>query len=222
MMSAAALNCLRDYFTALSYRVSRCRHKPQRILPQAQCGEPAAQDRPSDVVESAIRSMATCGNVPQVAPFESATEFRDAHARLLEALDKELGDDASAAAEAAALARLEPRIREFLERGSATGHLRRRDQRSHGVPGIAGLSGCPACRRRVDRLPAFAWPVSTGEQLPDLKDKPCPYVGLDAFRDRTFFFGREADIRVAADPAAERPRSSSCSGHREAASRPSS
>src|SRR4029077_7411248 len=23
---------------------------------------------------------------------------------------------------------------------------------------------------------------------------PCPYVGLDAFRDRTYFFGREADI----------------------------
>src|SRR5262249_7572502 len=34
-----------------------------------------------------------------------------------------------------------------------------------------------------------------GEKLPVLKDGSCPYVGLDAFRDRTYFFGREADIQ---------------------------
>ncbi|MEK6802409.1 MAG: hypothetical protein AABZ34_07060 [Nitrospirota bacterium] len=31
--------------------------------------------------------------------------------------------------------------------------------------------------------------------MPDLKDKPCPYVGLDAFRNQDFFFGREADTQ---------------------------
>lgn len=35
--------------------------------------------------------------------------------------------------------------------------------------------------------------------LPDLKDKPCPYMGLEAFRDQTFFFGRESDIRTLLD-----------------------
>jgi hypothetical protein len=42
--------------------------------------------------------------------------------------------------------------------------------------------------RMAPRLARF-----DGEQLPDLKDKPCPYVGLEAFRDKKFFFGRDAD-----------------------------
>src|SRR6478672_1985407 len=56
-----------------------------------------------------------------VAPFESASELREAHARLLEAFDSQLGEDASSAGETAALARLESKIRQFLERGAATG-----------------------------------------------------------------------------------------------------
>ena len=59
--------------------------------------------------------------VPSIAPFESASELREAHARLLEAFDSQLGEDASSAGESAALARLEPEIRLFLERGAATG-----------------------------------------------------------------------------------------------------
>jgi WD40 repeat protein len=129
----------------------------------------------------------------QVAPFETATEFRDAHARLLEALDLELGDDASAEGEVAALGRLESRVREFLERGEATGAF------------VEEIKERTACQVLLDywvsSLSQAGRPVGSvrlarfdGERLPDLKDKPCPYVGLDAFRDRTFFFGREADI----------------------------
>ena len=137
--------------------------------------------------------MATAATFTQVVSFESATEFRDAHSRLLEALDKEIGDDASAAAEAAALARLEPRIREFLERGSETGTF------------VEEINDRTACQVLLDfwvsslsqagrPIPSVRLARFDSAKLPDLKDKPCPYVGLDAFRDRTYFFGREADI----------------------------
>ncbi|MFY9610837.1 MAG: AAA family ATPase [Blastocatellia bacterium] len=128
-------------------------------------------------------------------PFESASEFRDAQARLLEELDEEVGSDSSAEGEVAALARLEPRIRGFLQRGEATGVF------------IEEIKERTACQVLLDywvsSLSQAGRPVGSvrlarfdGEQLPDLKDKPCPYVGLDAFRDRTFFFGREADIQA--------------------------
>ena len=137
--------------------------------------------------------MATAVTSTQVVSFESATEFRDAHSRLLDALDKEIGDDASAAGEAAALARLEPRIREFLERGSATGTFVEEinDRTACQVLLDFWVSSLSQAGRPIDsvRLARF-----DSAKLPDLKDKPCPYVGLDAFRDRTYFFGREADI----------------------------
>ena len=120
--------------------------------------------------------MATAATFTQVVPFESATEFRDAHSRLLEALDKEIGDDASAAAEAAALARLEPRIREFLERGSATGTF------------VEEINDRTACQVLLDfwvsslsqaglPIPSVRLARFDSAKLPDLKDKPCPYVG---------------------------------------------
>src|SRR5436305_14844613 len=65
--------------------------------------------------------MSDAAAARSVAPYESASELREAHARLLEAFDSQLGEDASFAGEAAALARLEPEIRRFLERGAATG-----------------------------------------------------------------------------------------------------
>jgi len=130
----------------------------------------------------------------QATPFESASEFRDAHARLLEALDQELGHDASAEGEAAALARLESRILEFVHRGEATGVF------------LEEMKERTACQILLDywasSLSQAGRPAGTvrlarfdGAQLPDLKDKPSPYVGLDAFRDNTFFFGREADTQ---------------------------
>ncbi len=132
-----------------------------------------------------------------VAPFESASELREAHARLLEAFDSQLEEDASSAGEAAALARLEPEIRLFLERGAATGvYLEEIKERTscqvlldYWLSSLA-QAGLQAGSVRLARFDA--------EQLPDLKKVRCPYVGLEAFRaeDRTYFFGRESDEKA--------------------------
>src|SRR5215210_392166 len=130
-----------------------------------------------------------------VVPFESASEFREAHARLLEAFDSQLGEDASSAGEAAALARLEPEIRLFLERGAATGvYLEEMKERTscqvlldYWLSSLA-QAGLQAGSARLARFDA--------EQLPDLKDVRCPYVGLEAFQDQTYFFGRESDTKA--------------------------
>src|SRR5258705_7815990 len=65
--------------------------------------------------------MATATDGAPPAPFESASELREAHARLLDALDAKLGHDASAQGEAAALAQLEPEVHQFVQRAAATG-----------------------------------------------------------------------------------------------------
>ena len=132
-----------------------------------------------------------------VAPFESASELREAHAHLLEAFDSQLGEDASSAGEAAALARLEPEIRLFLERGAATGvYLEETKERTscqvlldYWLSSLA-QAGLQAGSARLAHFDA--------EQLPDLKDVRCPYVGLEAFRDQdqTYFFGRESDTKA--------------------------
>lgn len=131
----------------------------------------------------------------EAAPFESASELRQSHTHLLEALDQAFGQDASAAAELAAFAALEPRIEEFLKRGEATGaYIEEMRERTacqvlldYWVSGLA-QAGRPVASVRLA--------IFDGKKLPDLKDKPCPYVGLEAFRDPTFFFGREGDIRT--------------------------
>ena len=131
------------------------------------------------------------------APFESASELREAHARLLEAFDSQLGEDANSAGEAAALARLEPEIRLFLERGAATGiYLEEMKERTscqvlldYWLSSLA-QAGLPTGSVRLARFDAA--------QLPDLKGVGCPYVGLDAFQaeNKAYFFGRETDTKT--------------------------
>src|SRR6202521_2599960 len=139
-------------------------------------------------------------------PFESASELRDRHAMLLDALDHQLGEDGTASAETAALAHLEPQIREFLERGAATGvYLEEVRERTacqvlldYWVASLAqaGMGAPPARLAVFDRA-----------QLPDLKDKPCPYVGLEAFRGSEFFFGRDSDTQALLEQIRHTPRS---------------
>jgi hypothetical protein len=130
------------------------------------------------------------------APFESASELREAHRRLLEAFDRQLGPDGSEADEVDALRSIEGQIRQFLERGAATGvYLEEiKDRTDCQVLLDYWVSSLSRAGLQVSgaRLAKF-----DGGQLPDLKDKPCPYVGLEAFRDQTFFFGREADTQTA-------------------------
>ena len=108
-----------------------------------------------------------------VIPFESAAELRDAHERLLEALDEQLGPDPSAAMETQGLLRLEPQVREFVERGAATGAY------------LEEITERTACQTLVDywasnlaragahigraRLAQF-----DNAHLPILPDEPCP------------------------------------------------
>ena len=131
----------------------------------------------------------------QFSPFESASELREEHARLLETLDRALQTDSSTEGEAAALRKLEPNIRQFLERGAATGiyleEIRERTACQVLLDYWVSSLSREGVEARTVRLARF-----DGEKLPDLKDKPCPYVGLEAFRDQTFFFGREADTKT--------------------------
>ena len=127
--------------------------------------------------------------------FESANDLRIAHGQLLDALDQQLGDGDAASSEAEALNHLEPQIRRFIERGAATGvYLAEVSDRTsaqvlvdYWVSSLARAAiGAPP-----GRLAAF-----DADKAPDLKDKPCPYVGLDAFRGPAFFFGRESDTHA--------------------------
>jgi len=130
----------------------------------------------------------------QMAPFESASELQNAHTDLLELLDEQLGPDANAENEAAAVTQLEPKIMQFLERGAATGiYLEEiKDRTSCQVLLDYWVSSLSQAGIAVSsmRLAQF-----DGSKLPDLKDKTCPYVGLDAFQKQEYFFGREADTQ---------------------------
>jgi WD40 repeat protein len=139
--------------------------------------------------------MDTATDVARPAPFESASVLREAHARLLDALDAKLGNDTSAQGEAAALAQLESEVHQFMKRAVATGAY------------IEEIAERTACQTLLDywasSLSRAGMPMGGMRlarfdpgMLPDLKDKSCPYVGLEAFRDPTFFFGREADIKA--------------------------
>lgn len=129
----------------------------------------------------------------QLAAFENATELRHANTRLLELLDSALGEDGRLQGEEAALAKIEPDIDVFLARGAATGALLEDLQERTACQILldywaSALTHAGQPSRRVHLVPFDA------AHLPDLKDKPCPYMGLEAFRDRTFFFGRETAI----------------------------
>ncbi|HEY7724497.1 MAG TPA: hypothetical protein VH880_04135 [Anaeromyxobacteraceae bacterium] len=141
--------------------------------------------------------MADAVQTGQAAPFASAAELRAGHEGLLEAIDAEVGEDASAAAEAAALARHEEEIRAFLERGAATGVFL--DEVKDRTACQVLLDYWAVARRQAGRGAVDARLARfDGAQLPVLRDEDCPYVGLEAFRSPTYFFGREGDTRALA------------------------
>jgi WD40 repeat protein len=138
--------------------------------------------------------MSVGGASEHVTPFESVGELRERHADLLAELDRELGETADKKCEALALTKLAPRVLLFLGRGVATGVY------------IEDIEERTACQILLDywastltrvgiQTPTVGLARFDEAHLPDLKDKPCPYVGLEAFReqDERFFFGREAD-----------------------------
>ena len=155
-----------------------------------------------------MNDVSATGSVSMPQPFESASELRQQHSLLLEALDKAMlhasqaeAPDAAAMQndpEAEALRHVEPEIVSFLERAARTGIY------------LEDVKERTACQTVLDywvsslaqasvQAPATRLAPFDGAQLPDLEDKPCPYVGLEAFRDRNFFFGRDADCKAVID-----------------------
>lgn len=130
-------------------------------------------------------------------PYESAAEMRHANTQLLQALDERLGTDSRPESEAAALAAMRPDIESFLQRGAATGCYVDDTQERTACQVLLDYWSSSLAHARMDvgrpRLVPF-----NAQALPDLKDKPCPFVGLEAFSDDThrYFFGRE---KAAAD-----------------------
>jgi NACHT domain/WD domain, G-beta repeat len=127
------------------------------------------------------------------APFEDAGQMRRENANLLEEMEDQIGQDSSVEREKAALGALEPRIRAFMQRGAATGVFVEEIPERTACQVLLDYwsstlshAGMPTARPRLTPFEAA--------KLPDLKDKGCPYVGLDAFRDPTFFFGREKAV----------------------------
>jgi WD40 repeat protein len=139
--------------------------------------------------------MADATEIERLVPYESASELRAANSRLLDAYDHALEKDSSADGDTAALRAIERDIKDFLKRGVATGAYIEETKERTGCQvlldyWVSSLSRIGAALSGV-RLARF-----DGDQLPDLKDKPCPYVGLEAFRDKKFFFGRDADTEA--------------------------
>ncbi len=140
----------------------------------------------------------------RVIRYESAAELREANVQLMEALNRLLKQDESPEGEQSALRTLEAEIRAFLERGAATGSV------------VVDVGERTACQVLLDywvsalshaapnvlraRLADF-----DKAQLPDLKDRPCPYAGLEAFHDQKFFFGREKAIESLLERVASTP-----------------
>jgi WD40 repeat protein len=140
----------------------------------------------------------------RVTPFESASELREHHARLLDELDTKLGRDVSPEGQKAALRQLEHGIREFLNRGAATGAY------------IEEITERGACQTLLDYWVSSLSHAGTdirgvrltrfdSSKLPILEDEPRPYVGLESFRDPTFFFGREAETQAVVEKLRNSP-----------------
>lgn len=129
-----------------------------------------------------------------LTPFEDAAAMRRANAELLEDVDRRLEHDGSLERETAVLQEMEPQIRDFLERGAASGSF------------VEDIKDRTACQVLLDywssnlsqagvRVSRSRLTPFDAERLPDLDDNQCPYVGLEAFRNNTFFFGRERAVK---------------------------
>jgi tetratricopeptide (TPR) repeat protein len=140
--------------------------------------------------------MAVANEAINLKFFESAGEMHDAHEELLGALEDLKRGESSAETKDQALLSLGPRIKDFLARGAATGaYVEEISQRTACQTILdfwASKLGRTDARAEYIRLAPF-----DASRLPELPDEPCPYVGLESFREATgpFFFGREDAIK---------------------------
>ncbi|HEX4886063.1 MAG TPA: AAA family ATPase [Casimicrobiaceae bacterium] len=135
-------------------------------------------------------------NAPDADRFANLEALDREHGELLEALDQACANEAVASDSASERSFVEAnreRILHFLSKGAATGAV------LHGLaerrPAQQILDRWAACLFRVGVRDA---PVATlapfdEAAAPDLRDKPCPYVGLEPFHEGQAprFFGRD-------------------------------
>lgn len=122
----------------------------------------------------------------QPSCFPSLASLRAAHAELLR-LRREAGDTPE----------LEEKIDEFVRRGQRTGALLDGSEDRWAAQGI--LDYWSTAVFRTSRLTIDTTLDEFNPDLaPELDEKDCPYVGLDAFRESTFtlFFGRERLVKT--------------------------
>lgn len=148
--------------------------------------------------------MAEATDVEPLEPFESASELRAANTRLLDLYDRALEKDASADGDIAALREIEASAGDFLKRGAATGAFIEETKERTGCQVLLDY-WISSLARAGAQLSSARLARFDGARLPDLKDKPCPYVGLEAFRDNKFFFGRDADTQALVAQVREAP-----------------
>jgi hypothetical protein len=124
------------------------------------------------------------------ASFESASELKREHLSLLDEFHSQLGPDTSEEKEAVILTDLEPRIRHFLELGAATGVCL--EQQKERTDCQVLLSYWVSSLSRIGiQVPSARLVPFDHERLPILNEEDCPYVGLGAFSEKTYFSGRD-------------------------------
>ncbi len=128
--------------------------------------------------------MTTAPSQPELdaaSPFDTVGELRQAHAELLKAY--RAGGETT---------ELRAQIESFLRRGQATGAVLDSDGDRWASQSVLDYWTTLSSRTGYVAPDATLAPFNPA-LAPDLKDKPCPYVGLDPFRndDRAAFFGRD-------------------------------
>jgi WD40 repeat protein len=119
-----------------------------------------------------------------IVPYSGAEELREQHAQLLE--QRQQNDDG---------AEFHRRVAGFIARGVATGaYIDTRDER-RAIQSLLDYWVNVLDRAHVE-APEPKLAEFDPSLAPDLSDKPCPYQGLEAFRENKsdFFFGREAFV----------------------------
>lgn len=135
-------------------------------------------------------SRMTAQPASQVTPYATLPELRAEHARLLVERSRQSEEGGSI--------EFLRQVAEFIRRGAATGAYIDDEEDRRGVQSLLDFwanvlyraSGQPGVQIEVPDPTLADFDFSLAPELPD---EPCPYLGLDAFREANsaFFFGRE-------------------------------
>ncbi len=148
---------------------------------------------------------------PQTPPpassprFESLLELQEAHEGLLERVDAAAQSaEPSEEGDSRTIRGLSGELSGFVQRGAATGSVLEKVRERVSAQTlldywVSHLKRAGVEARRVSLAPFDA------ASLPRLGDGLCPYVGLEAFTESAFFFGREEVLQELLTRVAETP-----------------